>query len=407
MPDVSAAFPEVAPPEETLPYLDDLRRHRRALHRIPEVDFDLPQTISYVRGVLERVAAESPAGRAGRVRVLAPSRSCVCAFFDAGSERSWAVRADMDALPVTEGSGVPFASEHSGKMHACGHDGHMAMVLVLATWLGEHLDEVGRSALLVFQPAEETTGGARLVCESGVFEECRVDRIVGFHLWPDLPAGHVASRPGPLLAAANETTATFEGRASHIAKASQGADALLACTQFVGEAYACADRLARRGPLGEGPEPILLKFGHLVAGEVRNQIAAHAVVEGSLRTFSPEMRGHAMGELISLAEGVGRAHGCAGSVRFSEGYPPVVNDAALYETCARALDGRGSVPALRKLPEPLLIAEDFAWYQQYLPGVFLLLGTGTGIPLHASSFGFDESVLCVGLAAYLALVRQA
>ena len=146
--------------------LQELRRYRRDLHRIPELDFDLPQTIAYIEGVLAPLACE----------VIHPCPSCVCAFFDAGTGASHAtaIRADMDALPIAETTGAAFASTHPGKMHACGHDGHMAMALAAATFVDRTIREqpgvIKRNVLFVFQPAEETTGGAKTVCESGVFE---------------------------------------------------------------------------------------------------------------------------------------------------------------------------------------------------------------------------------------------
>ena len=149
----------------------------------------------------------------------------------------------MDALPVTEKSGAAFASRHEGMMHACGHDGHMSMVLGLANHIAETFDELPRNVLLVFQPAEETTGGADIICKSGVFERYNVDRMFGYHLWPDLPMGCIASRPGALLAATSEATFTFHGKATHIAKASDGADSLEAGMRFVLGAY---DYMAER-----------------------------------------------------------------------------------------------------------------------------------------------------------------
>lgn len=183
------------------PTLADLTQYRRDLHQIPEVDFDLPNTIAYVHSIIDKLPCE----------VFEPCASTVCAWFDRGSEHATTIRTDMDALPVTEKSGVPFCSTHDGQMHACGHDGHMAMALGLARHIAAHLDELERSVLIVFQPAEETTGGARFICESGVFEKYHVDRIFGFHLWPDLPKGQIASRPGALLAATSESTFTFFG----------------------------------------------------------------------------------------------------------------------------------------------------------------------------------------------------
>ncbi len=256
-------------------------------------------------------------------------------------------------------------------------------------------DRLARSVLVVFQPAEETTGGARQVCQSGVFERLGVDRIFGFHLWPDLPSACVATRSGALLAASNETTVEFRGRASHIAKSRQGRDALLAACMFVPEAYRFMDERSQE-------EPCLLKFGHMIAGEVRNQIAAYARVEGSLRTFSVEMGRRCRDELPRIAQEVATEVGCTAETTFSEGYPPVVNDENVTSWAREVLSKVGI--DVHDVPEPLLIAEDFSWYQQWLPGTFFLLGTGTGTPLHASTFDFDESILMRGVEVYRRLV---
>ena len=367
-----------------------LTQLRRDLHRIPEVDFDLPETLAYVHGVLDPMV-ERMAARSQRLEVFSPARSTICAFFDRGTPAATAIRSDMDALPVTERTGRSFASTHPGKMHACGHDGHMAMVLALAETLEQRFDELSESVLLVFQPAEETTGGARLVCESGVFDRLHVRRIFGFHLWPDLPKGVVASRVGALLAASNETTVTFCGKASHIAKAEQGADSLEAGCRFLARAY---DYLERR----RAEEPCLLKFGRMASGEVRNQISAHTELQGSLRTFSLAMRDSCQADLKVIAARCAGEAGCTVEVDYSAGYPPVVNDEAVFA------QARAALPHLAEVPEPLLISEDFAWYQQWIPGVFLLLGTGTGIPLHADTFDFDEAILARGVEAYLLLL---
>lgn len=370
--------------------LDELTRYRRDLHRIPELDDDLPRTIAYVRSVLSGLSCD----------VLEPCKGAVCAFFDLGRAETVAIRADMDALPIDEASGAAFSSEHPGRMHACGHDGHMAMALAAATWVDRvargadaavRAGQLPRNVLFVFQPAEETTGGAKRVCESGVFERYHVTRIFGMHLWPDLPAGSLASRPGPLLARSSETTVTFHGVSSHIAKWRDGRDALGAAARFVVGSKWLSRKL-------EQDEPFLLRFGHMTAGTVRNAVAGQARVEGSLRVFSDDMFACAQDEVRALAQTAADEEGCTFDLHFSEGYPPVVNDGTLFGEAAQAL------PELERVPEPLLIAEDFAFYQRYLPGVFFLLGTGTGIPLHADTFNFDERVLLRGVRAYQQLL---
>ncbi len=361
-----------------------ITRYRRELHRIPELDFDLPETTAYVRRVLEQYPC----------RVFSPSRGALCAFFDAGRETSAAVRADMDALPIPEHTGAAYASMHEGKMHACGHDGHMAMALALAGDVAAHLGELPRNVLFVFQPAEETTGGAKLVCESGVFEAHRVERIFGFHLWPGIEAGRVVSRPGPLLARSSETSVTIEGKSAHIARAEEGADALYAAARFVCGAKKMIDELRRE----EGA--CLLKFGKLESGVARNAISARSHLLGSLRVFSDRAFDTARERLAALAREVGAETGCRFDLHFSEGYPPVRNDEALYRLV------RAALPEMLELDEPLMIAEDFAFYQRALPGVFLLLGIGDAPALHADTFDFDDRVLAKGVEAYRALLRM-
>ena len=410
--------------------LERIRAFRRDLHRIPELSFELPETVAYVRGVLDGLSCE----------VVEPCPSTVCAYFDVdgacgrprGTRPATAVRADMDALPITEATGVDFCSTHPGKMHACGHDGHMAMALAAACWVDETLAAVhagaacplSRNVLFVFQPAEETTGGAKDVCESGVFERFGADRIFGFHVWPDLPAGVVASRPGPLLARASETTLSVRGVSSHIAKSAEGRDALLAAAHFLVGVESLMTELAAE-------EPCLLKFGRLESGTVRNAISAQSVVEGSLRVFSDEMFDRARSGVDKAARQACDAYGCTYDLHFAEGYPPVVNDEGLFALAEGALadindgadaraaqtGGTGVAAAqqagavvmdgcgLARIPEPLLIAEDFAFYQRHLPGVFFLLGTGTGIPLHSDAFVMDESVLLRGLETYRRLLQ--
>lgn len=432
--------------------MNDLERittFRQDLHRIPELSFDLPETIAYVRSVLEPLSCE----------VTSPCESCVCAFFDvdAACDRpslttpTTAIRADMDALPIVEQSGAEFCSTKPGHMHACGHDGHMAMALAAACWADEtlaqvHAQDAGagagaadaaadsaaagcplpRNVLFVFQPAEETTGGAKNVCESGVFERYGADRIFGFHVWPDLPAGIVATRPGPLLARASETTLTIHGTSSHIAKSAEGHDALLAGAHFLTEVEDLMQLLGET-------EPCLLKFGHMTSGTVRNAISAESVIEGSLRVFSDEMFDRAREGVKACAQEACARYGCTYDLHFSEGYPPVVNDRKLYalaqaalgeinagaEERARGIGGASigeDVAAvyvkmhgngLATIPTPLLIAEDFAFYQRHLPGVFFLLGTGTGIPLHSDTFQMSERILLRGLATYRALLQTA
>jgi amidohydrolase len=351
--------------------------YRRALHQIPELDSNLPETAAFVQKALS----------AHSCRVFSPIRSSVCAWFDAGKQESVAFRADMDALPVTEATNLSFASRHAGMMHACGHDGHTALALALADFAAENLARLPRNVLFLFQPSEETTGGARQLCETGVLEKYRVRRIFGLHVWPGLPEGTVWSRPGPLMARSNEITVLVEGRSVHISRYQEGIDALAAGAEYLRRAYAMMEQLPPE-------EPCVLRFGKMTAGTVRNAVSGHAALEGSLRTYSTGTFRFCAQRLEEIGRSLAEETGAKISVRISDGYPSVWNHEELYSTLEASLGSR----APQLLAEPALAAEDFSFYQQFVPGVFFFLGAGNTPELHAPDFTFnDEAVLPAGL----------
>ena len=333
--------------------------YRRALHRIPELDNQLPETVQLV----QRILAPLPC------RVFSPITGSVCAWFDAGKSDAVAFRAELDALPVTEATDLPYASVHPGRMHACGHDAHTAMVLTLAEYAAEHLAELPRNVLFLFQPSEETTGGAGKLCESGVLERYRVRRIFGLHLWPGLEAGTIASRPGPLMARSNEVTVTVEGRSVHMSRADEGLDALTAGISYLQRAY---DMMEQLPP----DQPRVLRFGKMVSGTVRNAISGRTVLEGSLRTYREDTFRFCRQQLKDIGRSVAAETGCSLDVHLSEGYPAVWNHEELYQKIAAQLGD--NAPTL--MEKPVLAAEDFSFYQQYVPGLFFFLGTGDTPP---------------------------
>ena len=344
--------------------------YRRALHRIPELDNQLPETAALVKKALSALPC----------RVFSPITGSVCAWFDAGKDDAVAFRAELDALPVTESTGLPYASAHPGKMHACGHDAHTAMMLTLAEYAAEHLAELPRNVLFLFQPSEETTGGAGSLCEAGVLERYRVRRIFGLHLWPGLEAGSIASRPGPLMARSNEVTVTVTGRSVHLSRASEGRDALTAGIAYLQRAYDMMEQLPPS-------EPRVLRFGKMVSGTARNAISGESRLEGSLRTYRESTFRFCRQQLKDIGRAVAEDTGCGVDVYLSEGYPAVWNHEELYRTVCAQLGG--GAPAL--LEAPVLAAEDFSFYQQYVPGLFFFLGTGDTPQLHAPDFAFDDA----------------
>lgn len=357
-------------------------QHRRALHQIPELDRDLPETLAYLRNVLTPLGCE----------LSTPIPGALCAFFDFGRDDAIAFRSDADALPIQENTGLPFASRHPGRMHACGHDAHMAMVLDLAQWLAGQ-EGLPHNVLLLFQPAEETTGGARDLCESGVFEAHRVRCVFGLHLWPDLPAGVIASRKRELMSRSCEVSVTITGRSSHIAKAEEGRDALAAGVEFYRRAVALEQALP--------PDVFrLLKFGRMESGTVRNAVSGRTVLLGSLRAFQDEVFFALRDGLVDIGRAVAAETGCAVEVHTNDGYPAVWNPEALYDQ----VRARGI--AFQELGKPVMISEDFSWYQRHLPGLFFFLGCGPAPALHADNFAFDEGILETGAAFWREVARK-
>ena len=354
---------------------------RRALHAIPEVEWDLPLTSQYVKNGLKDL----------KCQVFSPVDTAVCAYFDFGADQTIGFRADMDALPVPEKTGLPFASTHSGKMHACGHDGHMAILLELARRLDKK-ENLPHNVLLIFQPAEESPGGAKRICDTGVLETYRVKTVFGLHLWPALEKGKVFCRANELMSRASEVSVDVYGKSSHIGNAAAGIDATAAAVGLY--------RLARQAE-ADFPEGIfrLLNFGKFQSGTVRNALSAHARMEGSLRAFQDEVFDKLQHDLQDAAAQVEKKFGCRVELTFGDSYPAVMNDPALLERVKR-------VAQVQQLEKPSMTAEDFSWYQRYAGGVFFFLGLGDVPALHATNFDFDESILEKGADFFEKLAEE-
>ncbi len=360
--------------------LDFMIQCRRDLHQIPELDCALRKTCAYVKHILEGLSCE----------ILELTEGSVCAYFDEGRENTVAFRADMDALPILEQTGLPFASVHEGNMHACGHDGHTAMLLGLARSIEAKRGTLPHNVLLVFQPAEESTGGAKQICESGVFETYHVICIFGFHLWPKVSLGEIYTRPGPMMAKSSEITLYVHGRSVHISRYREGLDTIEASMRWLQKVYEMEK--------SEFPPEMkrLLRFGHIQGGSVRNAVAADTVLEGTLRAFTLGDFEKLKKRCEEIAHEVADETGCDLELKFSDGYPPVTNDAQLLAR-VEAFLGKDAPKQYEGLA---LSTEDFSWYQQYLPGVFMFLGVGDTEELHSAKFTFNESVLAKGLAMY-------
>ena len=385
-----------------------LRTHRRRLHMIPELDRELPETKGYLLSVLEKLDCE----------LTFLCGDGICAYFDRGKAETYAFRADMDGLPISETNDCDYRSLHDGRMHACGHDGHMAMVLTLAQYVNDMTeDDLKCNVLLIFQPAEETLGGAKEICDSGILKRLGVTGVFGIHMWPFTDAGRIASRPGALMPKSAEVNVDIYGKAAHGTAPYEGLDALYIGADYVKNVYERHAKITGAVPrfadgIGDLPkapqrapeDKTIIHMGKMTSGYARNIVSDYTHLLGTVRAFSEENFDMIIDLLKTTLAETADVFGCDTAFSNSDGYPPVINDRGLYDEIRPLLLSLSG--GYEELAEPLMISEDFSFYGLDRPSAFFLLGTGTGISLHSVNFDFDESVLLSGFELYMKLLGQ-
>jgi len=357
---------------------------RRDLHRHPELGFDVHRTATFVGEQLERLGLEVRRG-IGRTGVVGLLRARV------SSGPAVLLRADMDALPIQEVAGRDYGSTAEGKMHACGHDGHTAMLLGAATLLADRQDRLARDVVFCFQPAEEGGGGGRLMVEDGVLDVTEIGQVYGLHLWSPFEAGTVGLRAGAAMAAQDEFTIRIRGRGGHGAQPHENQDPIVAAAAVITALQTVVARNVNPN------ESAVITVGGMHAGSAGNITPDHAELEGTLRSFSEEVRLLLRRRVEEIVEGISAAHGCEGKLELRPGYPTLVNDAAAVEVARVAAEAVFGPAGLIE-HEPLAASEDFSYFLQQRPGAFVFVGAGNqerGItaPHHSPRFDIDESVL--------------
>lgn len=361
---------------------------RRKLHQIPELGFDLYLTHELVKEYLSEFGYQfEVVAKTGLVAYKAGKQPEAIAF-----------RADMDALAVTEQTGVPYKSLHEGKMHACGHDGHMAILLGFAKYVST-LKTLNKSILFIFQPAEEGPGGAIEIIKAGIFEKYKVEKIFGLHLFPGLDEGVIGLQEGPLLAQVGELNVEIKGQSSHGAEPHLGNDAIYALGQVINGYQSIVSRTL------EPIEPAVITLGKVVGGEARNIIANQVRIEGTIRTYSEAVYEKIKTRIHEINRGLSEAYQVQIKAEIVDQYPAVINDKELHRLL---LDCIKDEP--HTLVKPMMISEDFSFYQRVVPGYFMLLGTrneacGYIHPLHSCYFNFNESVLLKGIDTYIKICQ--
>jgi amidohydrolase len=374
-------------------FSDEMTAWRRHLHAHPELSFDCHETAAFVAARLHEFGVDE-------IHAGIAKSGLVAIINGQGEGPTIALRSDMDALPIEEETGTLYASENPGKMHACGHDGHMAMLLGAAKYLAETRNFKGRVAL-VFQPAEENGGGAGVMVEEGIMERFGISQIYGIHNTPGQEFGTFATTPGPIMAAADTFEVHVQGRGGHGAMPHETADPVVAAVAIV-QAF---QTISSRNHYAQ--DDLVISVTQIHTGSADNIIPDTAFLGGTVRTFDTAVQKMVMGRMAALCDGLGAAYGVEAVLKYEKGYPPTVNDAAKTEfaaTVAREIAGDSAVNT--DSPREMG-AEDFSYFLEARPGAFLFLGTGPGAGLHHPAFDFNDAAAPVGASFFARLVERA
>ena len=364
---------------------------RRDIHANPELAYEEHRTAKKIAEALSELGLEVHTG-IGRTGLVASLKV-------GNSDRTIGLRADMDALPIHEETGLPYASRHPGVFHGCGHDGHVSMLLGAA----QHLANTRRfdgTVHFIFQPAEEGEAGARAMIKDGLFERFPCDRVFAFHNWPDLPAGTISTRSGPIMAAADKFEILVEGRGGHAAMPHQTPDAILAASDLVTQLNSLVSR--RISPMSTA----VLSVTQIEGGSSHNVLPAAVRVVGTVRTFDADVQDRIEESLRLVAEGVAVASGTRMTVNYNRYYPATINNAQAVEEALKAAAG---VAHAEVAPHPAFTSEDFGFMLQACKGAYMWLGQGRGdndVPLHHPHYDFNDDILATGIRLHVALVER-
>lgn len=369
--------------------LNEVIKYRRDLHQMPEVGFKEFKTQKYIINTLKSMGYSPNIICETGVYVYIPGIKKECIAF----------RADIDALAIQEENNCTFSSKHSGFMHACGHDGHTAALLAFAKYLTTKAEQ-NYSILLIFQPAEEGPGGAKFICETGILEKFHVKEIYSFHLFPDLEEGTISTKAGPFFAQATEFDCKVIGKGGHGGMPQKTNDPLIPFTKIIDSYQSIISR--NLSPFNAG----VVTVGKISGGTARNIISNSIDFYGTIRAYSQEDTELIIKRMKEIHNGIEIAFDIKVIDEFRILYPPVINDNILYNNFLKISQDFNFIQG-----ETLALAEDFAFYQEKVPGIFFLLGTRNKeqnfiSPLHSSSFNFDEKVLLEGVKLFAKLLED-
>jgi amidohydrolase len=373
---------------------DEIAAWRHDIHANPELLYDVHRTAAVVAEKLESFGCDEVAtgiGRTGVVGVIRGDRQT------AGG-RAIGLRADMDALPIEEAGNAPYKSTVPGKMHACGHDGHTAMLLGAAKYLAETRNFAG-TAVVIFQPAEEGGAGAKAMIDDGLMQRFGIEEVYGMHNFPGLPVGEFGIRPGAQMAAADLLSIRIEGTGGHAARPHLTVDPILVGAQIVNQIQSVVARNV--DPL----QAAVVSITMFHAGSADNIIPAAAELRGTARSFTPEIQALLQSRLRELVEGIARAHGATATLTYTHGYPVTRNherQTAFAASVAAQVVGHEHVDANIA---PVMGAEDFSYMLEARPGAFIFIGNGDSAGLHHPAYDFNDEIIPLGTSYWVRLVE--
>ncbi|TKT75321.1 M20 aminoacylase family protein [Aquamicrobium sp. LC103] len=367
---------------------------RQHLHSIPELLYDVHQTAAFVEERLREFGCDEVVPRIGRTGVVGIIKG------NLGDGPTIGLRADMDALPLNEITGKPYASATPGKMHACGHDGHTAMLLGAAKYLAESRNFSG-SVAVIFQPAEEGGAGGQAMVKDGMMERFGIERVFGMHNMPGLPVGQFALRPGPIMAATAEFTIKINGKGGHAAMPHGTIDPIVAASQMVMSLQTIASRTI--DPI----DSVVVSITKFHAGDAYNVIPSQAEIAGTIRTLRTEVGEKARQRMREICEGIAAAHGASVEVDIDVNYPVTFNnpdEAVFAGDIAKSVAGE---PQVHTSIQPVMGGEDFSYMLEARPGAFIFIGNGDSANLHNPAYDFNDEVIPHGISYWVKLTETA
>jgi len=372
-------------------FLPQLAEIRHRLHEMPEIGLSEHKTSAYVADLLRSWGFDVTTGLA--------QTGIVASLRRGNSNRSIGFRADMDALPMQEETGLPYASKHPGAMHACGHDGHTSMLLGAAYALSK-ADDFNGIVHFIFQPAEENFGGGKLMVDDGLFERFPCEQVFALHNWPGIAAGQFATRPGPMAASIDAVTLTVRGQGGHGAQPETTVDPIVAASSIVMALQTLVSRT-------QSPhQPSVVTVGAFQSGSASNIIPDTAVLEISMRAMDPVVRAQIRERVEQIATMQAKSFGAEVSFQWHVGYPATINDPNAAEAARDVIVATFGADAFAPLAQPLMGSEDFSFLLEKVPGAFVLIGNGDSAGLHTTQYDFNDDILERGATFFCEMARS-